>query len=257
MKYPDLKPAIQFLKERPNGSACAVVGSTGLGKSYLLHKADEAGAFRHRVVFDAFLWESIDQDYPWKGEDLTVDMFLERANDEGTIFKHGPRVNVGPDEEDDYNDRRIAGAFVRVAKTATYHKNLDLIAEECGLWSQSYVPRYKYPPKGKKSDTVEVVEESTESALGPILRTITAGGRHLGLRFFCVVQSLSHLSKSVRAYITSAVIFDAANPEELRELGDPELWDQVQELSEGDPPILWTRPSRRKRLESVEDKRSA
>ena len=255
-RWPDLKPAIEFIRSRPTGSACAVIGSTGLGKSYLLHKADEAGAFRQRLVYDVFLWEDLDQSYPWRGENLTTDELLDRAYSEKRLFAHGPKINVGPTEEDDYNDRLIADGFAAVAEVARHHKNLDLIAEECGLWSQSYRPKRKYPSAGKKRETVEIADESDESALAPILRTITAGGRHLGLRLFTVVQSAHHLSKSVRSYITSAVIFDAANADELREFGDPELWPKVQELAEDDPPILWTRPSRR-RLKSVEEKKSA
>lgn len=187
---PGVADIVAVLREAPPGSVVGVLGAPGSGKSRAVQAADEAGAFRRRIVFDPYAWTDAASlargapAYPWPGRYVTP-AELATAPELPDIE---PRLVVAARTLD---RRRLGRDFELVADIVWHTGGVDLIAEEAGLYSR---------------DAVDLIMR------------LASGGRHVGARLVLIAQSLTRLCIDARRHLSHVVAFAQGEPQDIREL---------------------------------------
>lgn len=205
-----LSAVVAFFASVGDGGACAVTGAPQTGKSRSLKLADEQRKLKaRRVVFDPYarrdlqLYEAgLKKSGPWGGTWCEADDLVfhpENLLDFDTV-----RVVVAPRT---YDKVQLGKQFARVFEACWNAGDVDLIAEEAGLYGRH--------------------------AMDAMMQ-LSSGGSHALMRLFAVSQSLGRLPKDARRHLSHVVAFaqgETTDIDDLRKRCGRSFAERVQRLT--------------------------
>lgn len=193
-----------------------MIGDPRTGKSRAMKEADARGAIPRRVVFDPYgRRDRLSHDrgapgQPWAGVYCTTRQLLENAP--ALLDRRAVRIVVAPETLDRV---QLAREFSAVADVLWHTGEIDLIAEECGLYGR----------------------EATDAMM-----RLSSGGGHAMMRLFLICQSLGRIQRDGRRHINAVASFRLTEPADLKSLrercGDAAV-ARISRLGAGAPPVTW------------------
>lgn len=206
---------VAWLRSVHNGGVVSVNGMPRTGKSRVL-KACDGRVWRRRVVFDPYdtrdcaLFASGDSPAPpWPGVRCSAADLAKYP--ELLLDKDPCTVVVRPSSMD---KEQMGEEFSQVARVLWATGRVELIAEECGLYSR----------------------QATD-----MIMQLASGGGHALMRLWLVSQSFGRIQKDGRRHVSHVVSFAQGESSDFDDLKkkSPALAERVRKLRPGMAPALW------------------